>query len=64
MRTPEQLWKLGDEMEVESEDLKKIASSMEQWEAVQLLADVSRFLFSAGSVLYRHSEKHEVSKHA
>ncbi len=63
MRTPEQFWALSEEMEAESEDLRTIASSMEQWEVVRLLSDVSRFLFSAGSALYVHSEKYVVSKH-
>ena len=61
MRTPEQLRELSDEMDIEWHDLRKIASSKEQWEAVQQLSNVSRLLFSAAGALDIHTEKYELS---
>lgn len=61
MMTPEQLRKLSDEIVDESEDLKEIASSKEQWEAVQQLDQAARLLFSAAGALDIHTEKYELS---
>lgn len=59
MRTPEQLRELSDEMQIESDNLKEIASSLEQWHAVQLLKQVSSSLFSIAGDLDIHTEKYE-----
>ncbi len=62
MRTPEQLRELSDEIQIESDDLREIASSLEQWHAVQLLRQVSGSLFSIAGDLDIHTEKYGVSK--
>lgn len=62
MRTPEQLRELSNELRTESESLKQIASSLEQWEAVRLLREASADLFSAAGDLDLHAEKYEVSR--
>ncbi len=64
MRTPEQLRELSDEIQIESDDLREYASSLEQWHAVQLLRQVSASLFSVAGDLDIHTEKYGVSKDA